>query len=210
MKHKNYNIQGIYKITNIVNKKIYIGSAINIRKRKNVHFCHLRKNKHHSKYLQNSYNKHGKDNFIFEILELVFDKHKLLEIEQYYLDTLLFSQEFIKKENNKFRELGYNMYPIAGSKIGTFHSNETKEKIRNKLKGISINVGKNNPMYGKLGDNNPKIISVIKFDLNNIFIKEYASIITASKENNIPSTNIIKNCKNKLKTCGGFIWKYKV
>lgn len=51
--------------------------------------------------------------------------------EQYYLDNLLFAQEFIKKENNKFYEFGYNL-----SADVNFHfiSNETITKISDTLK----------------------------------------------------------------------------
>src|SRR5260221_10258416 len=39
---------GIYKITCTVNKKIYIGSSINLRKRKGEHWRELRQNKHNN------------------------------------------------------------------------------------------------------------------------------------------------------------------
>lgn len=45
---------GIYKITNVVNNKIYIGSACNIMQRFSNHKSSLRKGKHHSIYLQRS------------------------------------------------------------------------------------------------------------------------------------------------------------
>ena len=59
---------GIYRIRNLVNNKFYIGSAVNLNKRKSQHFYYLRNNKHHNKPLQNSFNKYKKDNFIFEIM----------------------------------------------------------------------------------------------------------------------------------------------
>lgn len=60
---------GIYQIRNINNNKLYIGSAVNLIKRKNGHFSALFKNKHENNKLQNAYNKYGKETFIFEILE---------------------------------------------------------------------------------------------------------------------------------------------
>jgi len=44
----------IYKITNIINNKIYIGSAAYYDKRIGDHVSNLRKNKHHNKYLQSA------------------------------------------------------------------------------------------------------------------------------------------------------------
>ena len=61
-------LSGIYKITNKVNGKFYIGSANNLKRRKWEHFCNLKHNKHCNKKLQYSYNKYSKENFKFEIL----------------------------------------------------------------------------------------------------------------------------------------------
>jgi group I intron endonuclease len=58
---------GIYKITNIVNNKCYVGSSINIKNRIYKHFWLLSNNKHYNLHLQKSYNKYGKSNFIYEV-----------------------------------------------------------------------------------------------------------------------------------------------
>jgi len=108
------NKSGIYKITNLINNKIYIGSAVNFRERKNGHLHRLRKNKHHSQYLQRSYNRHGEENFKFEILECVENKEDLIKREQYYIDAL---------------NPHYNTCKTAGSMLGMVHSIETKLKI---------------------------------------------------------------------------------
>ena len=47
-----------------------------------------------------------------------------------------------------------------------------------------------------------------QYDLNNIFIKEYESIISASKEVNISPSSIRGVLINYRKTSAGFIWKY--
>ena len=52
-------MKAIYKIENIVNKRIYIGSTKNYEKRKDTHFRTLRNNNHHNDFLQRSFNKHG-------------------------------------------------------------------------------------------------------------------------------------------------------
>jgi hypothetical protein len=48
----------------------------------------LRRNKHFNKYLQAAWNKHGENNFSFEVLELVADTSYLIEREQYWIDFL--------------------------------------------------------------------------------------------------------------------------
>lgn len=78
-------MSGIYKIENLINGKIYIGSSINMESRFKSHFGALRGNRHHNIYLQRSFNKHGEDNFDFEVIEQC-DKGIMLEREQYYID----------------------------------------------------------------------------------------------------------------------------
>jgi len=71
---------GIYKITNTKINKIYIGSSVNIKKRKEKHFWMLQKKIHDNKFLQSSYDRDGKENFIFDIIEMC-DKKDLVEKE---------------------------------------------------------------------------------------------------------------------------------
>jgi group I intron endonuclease len=132
------NISGIYKITNKINGKYYIGSSNNLYERWSYHITHLTKNIHHNKYLQSSWNKYGKDNFIFSLIEKV-EKYNLLITEQKYLDKL-------KKDKKNC----YNLTFIAGGGggfEGKHHSEESKNKISLKLTGKYK--GTNSPHYGK-------------------------------------------------------------
>jgi group I intron endonuclease len=108
-------MQGIYFILNIVNHHLYVGSAKNFITRAQLHFNQLATGKHHSIYLQNAYNKYGRDNFKFAILELVPDREKLLKREQYWIDLL---------------EPEYNIAKVAGSSLGIKRRPETLEKLR--------------------------------------------------------------------------------
>lgn len=60
---------GIYKITNIKNNKVYIGSTDNMERRILQHKNELNNNKHHSYKLQMDWNKYGENNFTFDLLE---------------------------------------------------------------------------------------------------------------------------------------------
>ena len=122
-------VSGIYKFTNLINNKIYIGSSNNIPERYINHISMLKNNCHTSIHLQRAYNKYGINNFKFEILEKC-DDIALTQREQHYLDTLLFAQEYIKSKDNRFIKLGYNIKPIAGSNRGY---RMTEEQIHNIL-----------------------------------------------------------------------------
>jgi group I intron endonuclease len=105
---------GIYKITNLIDNKCYIGSTRNsFRVRIKKHRNDLENNKHHSPKLQRAYNKYGADNFEVTILEICSPKI-CIEREQYYLDLV--------------RPV-YNCLLVAGSATGYKHSEETKAKI---------------------------------------------------------------------------------
>lgn len=61
---------GIYKITNLINERVYIGQSIDIRRRFREHFNI--QNKDHIKYKTRFYNavrKYGRENFKTEIIE---------------------------------------------------------------------------------------------------------------------------------------------
>ena len=78
---------GIYKITNIINNKVYVGQSVELEERKREHFRCLRKGIHDNIYLQNAFNKYGESCFKFEIIEFVEDNTSLLtQREQYWID----------------------------------------------------------------------------------------------------------------------------
>jgi group I intron endonuclease len=112
---------GIYKITNIKTNKFYIGSSKHLNERWQEHKEMLRNNKHINPKLQNSWNYHGGESaFVFEILENA-DPEKILEREQFYLDTL------------KPYEVGYNIgKSVSGGDNITNHPEREKfiEKMR--------------------------------------------------------------------------------
>ena len=83
-------IKGIYKITNTISNKYYIGSDSNISQniRWSDHKSKLRRNKHYNVHMQNAWNKYGESTFRYEILETFKNKtaEELSGIEQLYLD----------------------------------------------------------------------------------------------------------------------------
>ena len=104
---------GIYKITNTINGKVYVGSAVNFDTRWKEHARELRKGIHHSSALQNAWNKYGEEKFEFSIIEECERTRKvLLGREQHWMDTL----DSVAK--------GYNIAKTAGSQLGMKQSPE--------------------------------------------------------------------------------------
>lgn len=80
-------IRGIYAIVCLANEKIYFGSSKDIRNRIIGHLWHLSKSTHCNGRLLNAYNKYGKENFAYYLMEEVPDNLSLLDVEQNYLDN---------------------------------------------------------------------------------------------------------------------------
>jgi group I intron endonuclease len=112
------NQSGIYQIKNLIDNKIYIGSAVNFRKRWRLHRYQLNNNSHDNRHLQNAWNKYSSEAFEFKIIEIV-DKSVLLTREQQWI------------EFTNCCEIGYNINKdVFRSRLGVKSSLEHVEKIR--------------------------------------------------------------------------------
>jgi len=115
----------IYKIENIVNKHLYVGStSFSLQKRKSEHLCLLRGNKHKNLHLQNSYNKYGEEFFIFQEIE-----HFNINSD---LDKSIQHKTILSKELDYINLLNpiYNICrEIRSGKLGRILSDEEKLNI---------------------------------------------------------------------------------
>jgi len=126
--------KGIYKIINVVNNKFYVGSAVDLKRRRIRHFSELRTGKHNNKHLQAAWNKYGESAFIFVVLEEVDDSVNILELEDVWL------------KNHVGEDYCYNMGKTATAPMlgmvgelsptwGYIHTVEAKLKIGASSKG---------------------------------------------------------------------------
>lgn len=118
---------GIYLIRHIASGKVYVGSAaVSLRKRKNEHYCKLRKGKHENRYLQNAWSRYGEAAFEYQVLELCPAEQCIVR-EQHWLDYYGCADE----------AKGYNILPTAGSNLGKKwgpHSQEVCDKMKEAAK----------------------------------------------------------------------------
>src|SRR5699024_9567185 len=130
-------MRGIYCIRKKINNKVYIGQSYNLNKRKNEHFAKLKRNKHENRYLQNSYNIYGLENFEYMLLhqDSNISKEDLNRLEYLYIKIF----ETLRSKGGK----GYNLCQGGNSRRGYTHSEETKKQMSIRRRG------KLNGFYGK-------------------------------------------------------------
>ena len=132
---------GIYKITNEINGKFYIGSSSNIDYRWEIeHKGSLNRNQHCNPKLQHAWNFYGENKFTITILEEVEPKKELLlEREQYYLDLW----------KPYHRTIGYNICSTSEGGDNLKYHPRGKEIIQGwKDKYSKLYAGEGNPMFG--------------------------------------------------------------
>lgn len=71
-------MKGIYKITNKINNKCYIGKSSDIEKRFHYHQTHYNDSKEFNKTLYKAFRKYGIENFNFEIIEEIKEDYSIL------------------------------------------------------------------------------------------------------------------------------------
>jgi group I intron endonuclease len=212
-------------IINLVNGKIYIGKANNLRRRIQSHLCRCRK----MQIIDNAIKKYGAENFTLLVLA---------EFEQVNnLELLALETAFIEYFNSTNPKVGYNICLFSndttgvkvseetkrkmsdkrkgrvGPFLGKHHSEESKKKTSEKLLGskkpFGHAMGNKNPNFGKYGENSPNRKSVQQINKNTgKIIKTWPSIIDACRTLNLDNGGIVMVLKGKNKSCGNFQWKY--
>lgn len=191
---------GVYRWTNLINGKSYVGSTVNLTKRLQAYYSpkqlihQLNKGK---SAISSAILKNGLLNFKLEILEYC-ETSLLIKKEQMYLDLL---------------NPEYNILKIAGSRLGHKTSEETKEIISLALRGRKFKLKSNN-----IKNKTPTIETKLKlslrckgvivrvFDFSNNLINEF-STITATANYFGVSEKFINKELNRNKSYLGFIFK---
>lgn len=181
----------IYKITNLVDGKVYIGqTTVGFEKRIREHLYKLRNDKHKNEHLQRAYNKFGETNFVFEILQ---------ECEIKEIDSL--ECYWIELFESTDRSYGYN-FENGGNKNKKHHA-ETLTKLSELSKR-----NWENPIYLKkmaeriermTGSKNPAAIKVICVNDGKIF----DALSEAAEYYNISNKYISRVCKGERYSTNG-------
>jgi group I intron endonuclease len=153
----------IYKVTNKVNGKAYIGQTINLKERMRTHIRDALNNRYNS-HFHKAIRKYGISNFEWKI---VAKCNSIEELNRAEVEMIRRYDTFNNGYNLNMGGNGYSglygkNHPLYGTKLSKEHkrkigdahigkprSEETKKKISEAKKG------RNNPNYGKYGKDNP-------------------------------------------------------
>jgi len=180
---------GVYEIYNLITNQRYIGSTgRSFNCRKHEHWRRLRRNRHDNKHLQRAWNKYGEQNFLFHPLIICLE-NDIIKLEQLLIDKL---------------QPAYNISPcIENPNLGIKRSEETKDKIRQRL------YGNKNTLGYKQTDNHIQKRSVAKKWLGLIDPsgRIYAPIRNLPKfceQHNLVYSSIFNVLKGRRSSCHGW------
>lgn len=163
----------IYKATNLINGKVYIGQTTNklqVRKTSHINDSLAKRDNF---VFHNAIRKHDRSNFKWEIVEYCDCKEELDEMEFHYIKQ--FNSSIPKGYNMTYGGggmLGYKITEehrknLSESHKGYIHTAEQRKKIgeaslgrrhteETKKRLSKQKLGSKNPMYGKCGKENPR------------------------------------------------------
>jgi group I intron endonuclease len=176
----------IYKITNTVNNKVYIGQT---RKdpdnRWKGHQYSLKNNKG-CPLLMRAFRKHGLDKFKFEVIIICFDEARF-ELEKYYI-----------KKNNSFGDGGYNANE-GGEPGGFFKGCQHKPELIERLRQLNIERYKNPENRKALGEKVKEGLSRINLSekIRDAMNKKREAGVPLFK-NRLNDNKLTKEVKNKI------------
>lgn len=179
----------IYKITNIINGKVYIGCTISsLKKRYHEHLYRCFKTDYKSK-LYNSIKKYGEENFIIELITEC-DVDKIYETEKFYITQY---NSFENGMNNTFGGEGC---------LGYIHSPDIRKKISQKIKEGNSHKGKSyETLYGEN-------VNIEKLKRKESVKKHWDSLTEEDKIKR--KENIKKSIRNNSKFSVDFIKELKI
>lgn len=223
----------IYKITNKINNKIYIGQTINYEKRMKEHIYGRRNTKNHiEQVIDRAIKKYGVENFLFEKIDNSESQEEIDILERKYI-----------KQYNSLKPNGYNVlkggrekngawnmkeieiYDLNGNYIESCESPSEYARINNKYNDSAIRdccnkrILRHKDRIFKWKDDKAKITPYIKpksakskvvyqYDLYGNFIREYESVTLASEITNTRRIGIVNCVNGNQKSANNFQWSY--
>lgn len=136
----------VYRITNLINKRIYIGSSGNFEARKSEHLGQLRQRKHCNRFLQLDFNVYKEAAFVFEVLQDDFKNRDQMLLREYEL--------ILKTKGNNYN-VDTDCPVVTGRTKGKYKSTfrfmaSFKKKGKHKRKAKSVPIKTEFPVIDKI------------------------------------------------------------
>lgn len=177
----------IYKITNDINNKVYVGQTTRKIKERIADYKKEMKYKSDSRPIIRAMSKYGFEHFKFEILvDDIKSKEEMDKLEIQY----------IKNYHSLVTENGYNI-ELGGNSIGK-HNEETKRKIS------EAQLGEKNHMYGKRGELNATSKKVIELTTGKI----YNSAMLAADDLQLEFSHVCSVARGDRGSHKGYVFRY--
>lgn len=213
----------IYKYTNIINGKVYIGQTVREKQRKREHVLSGRAGKERCLF-DYAISKYGINNFKYEVIFRIYGSGK--EVEQ---RLNFFEKFYISKFKSNNKQFGYNLTAGGDGSLGWSPSTEAREKMR---KNHADFRGEKSPLFGRKRTKE-QIQKTVQSHLGTKASKEtlekmskshknrgtrqimcietstiYSSVLEAAQQTQIGYSNLRKCAQGYNKTAGGYHWKY--
>ena len=177
----------VYKITNKVTGKVYIGiTNQGAGARYRHHWYEARTGE--PAPIHRSMAKYGEENFTLEIIDFAETYEELKEKEKYW----------IKQYDAMNREKGYNLTEGGDGTFGRLHSEETKEKIRQKALGRKASEETNAWGFREVGE----------FDEKGNMLRKFANASVAARAIDILPGSMRNTIRRKGKCYNGLSYRY--
>lgn len=217
---------GIYKITNLLNGKVYIGQSVDIEKRWSTHKAELKNNYHYNFHLQNAWNKYGEESFEFSVVEEC-DIDKLNQCEIYWIskfnsykdgynltsgggNTESFSKSVIQFDCTGNELQRYASISEAEISTGICYS-QISECCSHKRKTAGGYIWQYADGFSGIPQwhfNSRLFNEICQLTKDGKLINTFPSSAEAKRVTGVCDTSIIRCCHGKLKTAGGYIWMF--
>lgn len=198
---------GVYGIQNRANQKLYIGSSVNLNRRKERHKSMLRSKKHNgSDFCKEFWER--PDDFEFVTIEEVSDRTHLREREQFWIT---FYRSYLP-------EFGYNRSPCSTSNAGLVWDDEYKRRMSIAQTGLKK---KKHPprtpeqieRWRAIGlanrsTNVHKMKPVIQLDLNGVEVGRFECVMDAARHLGRKSApHVFSVLAGRRQTAYGYKWR---
>ena len=208
----------IYKITNQLNNKVYIGKTVGtIEKRWNEHCKDYTRRKHENRPLYSAMLKYGIENFLIEEIEEC-SVEILNEREKYWIEyfgSFKYGYNATIGGDGK-AYIDYDLVVATYNELGSLKETADKLKIDCGHVSTILKAKQVTVLTGQEVNRNKYGIPVNQYDLQGNYIQTFPSIKNAviqlgvlkSPQDRGCLSHVSNVCKGKRKTAYGYIWKY--